>query len=135
MKTLLLIGALVTATIYHADPAQCNADYLTTASLKKINSDNPAIHRWIAVSRDLEKLGFTMGKQVRICGAGNLDGVWTIEDRMNKRWTKRIDFLVNKSRKYGKWKNVSIELLHNPAKQKAKELFKIPIKRYTTLCI
>lgn len=76
-----------------------------------------------------------MGQQVRVCGAGELDGIWTIEDRMNKRWTKRIDFLVNKSRKYGKWKNVSMELLHNPAKMKAQELFEIPKKRYTTLCI
>jgi 3D (Asp-Asp-Asp) domain-containing protein len=135
MKTLLLISVLVTATIYHAVPEQTNEDYLTTASLKKINPDNPAIHRWIAVSRDLEKLGFTMGKQVRICGTGNLDGVWTIEDRMNKRWTKRIDFLVNTTRKYGKWGNVSIELLHNPTKMKAQELFKIPKKRCTIPCI
>ena len=28
---------IVTATIYHATPEQCNADYLTTASGKKIN--------------------------------------------------------------------------------------------------
>ena len=30
----LLISILVTATIYHADPAQTDADYLTTASNK-----------------------------------------------------------------------------------------------------
>lgn len=106
-----IYAVLVTATIYHADPAQCNEDYLTTASLKKINPDNPRGHNWIAVSRDLEKLGFTMGKKVLISGAGDLNGVWTIEDRMNKRWTKRIDFLVNKKRKYGKWENVSMQLL------------------------
>lgn len=110
-KLLLLYTVLVTGTIYHADPAQCNADYLTTASMKKINPDNPAGHRWIAVSRDLEKLGFTMGTRVRISGAGDLDGIWTIEDRMNKRWTKRIDFLVNKTRKYGKWNNIKLEII------------------------
>ena len=32
---------LVTATVYNADPRQCNADYLTTASGKKINESNP----------------------------------------------------------------------------------------------
>ena len=32
---------IVVATIYHADPAQCNADYLTTASMKTINESNP----------------------------------------------------------------------------------------------
>lgn len=102
---------LVTATIYHADPAQCNADYLTTASLKKINEKDPEKHRWIAVSRDLEPLGFTFGTKVYVSGTGDLDGVWTVEDRMNKRWKKRIDFLVNKKRKGGKWNNVKITKL------------------------
>jgi len=121
MKTLLLLllvvifcsnkkvdVASVTATIYHADPRQCNADYLTTASLKKINPEAPEKHRWIAVSRDLEPLGFTMGTKVYIEGTDGLNGEWTIEDRMNKRWTKRIDFLVNKKRKTGKWNNVKM---------------------------
>lgn len=109
MKTLVLMVTVV-ATIYHAVPEQCNSDYLTTASLKKINPANPAIHRWIAVSRDLEKLGFTFGKKVCVSGAGEMDGIWTIEDRMNKRWTKRIDFLVNTSKRGGKWNNVIIKL-------------------------
>lgn len=111
MKTFL-ITVLVTATIYHADPKQCNADYLTTASMQKINPNNPAGHRWIAVSRDLEKLGFVFGVKVKVEGAGDLDGIWTIQDRMNKRYTKRIDFLVNKSMKYGKWENVEISIIN-----------------------
>jgi 3D (Asp-Asp-Asp) domain-containing protein len=120
IKNILLLlllsscnGAIhtVTATIYHAVPEQTNADYLTTASLKNIDSSNPARHRWIAVSRDLEALGYTMGTNVLIFGADDLDGVWTIEDRMNKRWKHRIDFLVNKDRKYGKWDNVKITKL------------------------
>ncbi len=52
-----------------------------------------------------------MGTRVCIEGAGDLSGEWTIEDRMNKRWTNRIDFLVNTTRKYGKWENVSIRIL------------------------
>ena len=105
-----LISILVTATIYHADPAQCNADYLTTASLKSINEANPQGHRWIAVSRDLEQHGFVFGSKVCVEGAGQLSGVWTVEDRMNKRWKNRIDFLVNKDVKGGKWNNVKIKL-------------------------
>ena len=101
---------IVVATIYHADPAQCNADYLTTASMKTINENNPQGHRWIAVSRDLEKHGFKFGAKVRVSGAGKLDGIWTVEDRMNKRYTKRIDFLVNKEMTGGKWNNVKIIL-------------------------
>ena len=108
----LLISILVTATIYHADPAQTDADYLTTASNKTINEADPQGHRWIAVSRDLEQHGFVFGTKVLVEGAGQLDGIWTVEDRMNKRWTKRIDFLVNKDVKGGKWYNVKIKLIN-----------------------
>ena len=108
MKTLLLLYTLVTATVYNADPAQCNEDYLTTASMKTINEEAPGLHKWSAVSRDLEELGFVFGTRVLVIGAGKLDGVWTIEDRMNKRFIKSIDFLVNKKRKTGKWKNVKL---------------------------
>lgn len=107
----LLTIVFVTATIYHADPSQCNEDYLTTASLKQINEDNPLEHRWIAVSRDLEAKGFVFGAKVCVEGAGRFNGVWTVEDRMNKRWTNRIDFLVNKSIKGGKWENVKLKLI------------------------
>ncbi len=109
--SLVLYTVFVTGTVYHADPKQCNADYLTTASMKKIDPKDPSKHRYLAVSRDLERLGFTMGTKVRVTGAGDLDGIWYIEDRMNRRWTKRIDFLVNKTRKYGKWNNIKIEKL------------------------
>jgi 3D (Asp-Asp-Asp) domain-containing protein len=99
----------VTATIYHANPEQTNEDYLTTASMKTIEDpDNP--ERWIAVSRDLESMGFTMGSEVIVTGAGDMDGVWTIEDRMNKRWRNRIDFLVPKKIKAGKWEKVTLKL-------------------------
>ena len=41
-----------------------------------------------------------------------LDGVWTVQDRMNKRWEKRIDFLVNKDITTGKWYNVELTKLN-----------------------
>jgi len=124
MKAIILISiillwgkeqedVLVTATIYHATPEQCNEDYLTTASGKKINEFNPQEHRWIAVSRDLEQLGFTFGQKVLVENAEEMNGVWTVQDRMNKRWVQRIDFLVSKTKKGGKWNNVIINLIQN----------------------
>lgn len=108
MKEFIIAVACVTATIYHADPLQTNHDYLTTASLKTIE-DPYRPERWLAVSRDLEADGFTLGSKVLVSGAGEMDGVWTVEDRMNRRWTSRIDFLVSKKITGGKWNQVTIK--------------------------
>ena len=76
-----------------------------------INPQCPQCHRWIAVSRDLEELGFVFGAKVKITGTGIYDGIWTVQDRMNPRWTNRIDFLVNDYVKGGKWDNIKMELV------------------------
>ena len=110
-KAVAPTSTIVTATIYHAVPEQTNSDPSHTASMKKIDLSNPAKHRIIAVSRDLEKLGFALGSTVTISNAGKMNGIWYIEDRMNKRWVKRIDFLVNTSTKGGKWHNVKVTLV------------------------
>ena len=103
---------LVTATLYHAVPEQTNNDNLHTASMFEINPECPGSHRILAVSRDLEELGFTLGSVVRISQACEMNGIWYIEDRMNKRWRNKIDFLVNDKIKYGKWYNVKIEKIN-----------------------
>ena len=72
--------------------------------------NNPESDRIIAVSRDLETKGFKMNSVVVISNAGDMNGLWVIRDRMNKRWTNRIDFLVDKTMKGGKWNNVKIKL-------------------------
>ena len=105
-----LLTILVTATIYHAVPEQTDTTPFVTASNSRINPENPQGHRWIAVSRDLEKLGFTFGVKVCVEGTDNLDGIWTVQDRMNKRFKNRIDFLVNKELKGGKWDNIKISI-------------------------
>ncbi len=105
-----LLTILVTATIYHAVPEQTDNTPFITASNSIINADNPQGHRWIAVSRDLEKLGYTFGVKVCVDGAGDLDGIWTVQDRMNKRFKNRIDFLVNKELKGGKWNKVKLSI-------------------------
>jgi len=104
----------VTATIYHATPSQTDSTPDRTATNFKINMNNPEIHRIIAVSRDLEAKGFKMNTVVVISNAGDMNGLWVIRDRMNKRWTNRIDFLVDETLTGGKWTNVKIKLYeHN----------------------
>jgi hypothetical protein len=44
-------------------------------------------------------------------GAGEMDGVWQIQDVMNPRYKNYIDFLVENDRKLGKWHNVKITLI------------------------
>lgn len=103
---------LVTATVYHAVEAQCNADYLTTASGKKIKSTNEAYsHKYIAVSRDLREL-FPYGCKVEVIGTGIYDGIYTVADTMNKRYTNYIDILINPDMPIGKWENVVIKKLN-----------------------
>ena len=102
---------MVTATIYHATPEQTDSTPFITASGAHIMECCPGEHRWIAVSRDLEDLGFVFGARVKITGTGYLDGIWTVQDRMNGRWSKRIDFLVNEDITGGKWEYIKIELL------------------------
>lgn len=98
----------VTATIYHAVPGQTDDTPDRTATNFKIDLENPEKHRIIAVSRDLEKIGFKMNTVVAVSNAGKMDGIYIIRDRMNRRWKRRIDFLVNRKMKGGKWNNVKI---------------------------
>ena len=109
LNTLKIL--LVTATIYHATPEQTDSTPHITASNKIIDLGNPLKHRWIAVSRDLEELGFVFGARVRITGTDGFDGIWVVQDRMHSRWTNRIDLLVDESIKYGKWDPVKLELI------------------------
>ncbi len=100
----------VTATVYQATPAQCNKDYLTTAFGYKIDPSNPLGHRYIAISRDLE-LHFNGGDSVLIEGTKVYDGKWIIADRMNKRWSNKIDLLVNHDSYIDKFEDVQITKL------------------------
>jgi len=97
----------VTATIYHAVEEQTDSTPNITASGYEINMDNPLSDRIIAVSWDLEnEYKFKMGDKVHVEGAGVLDGIWFVRDRMNPRFRKRIDFLVSQDIKGGKWEKV-----------------------------
>lgn len=80
----------VTATAYTSSPGQTD--------------DTPNIAAWgdvlepgmkaIAVSRDLLELGLKHGDKVRIEG---LDGEFTVLDKMNKRWERKIDIYMGEN--------------------------------------
>ncbi|MFW6019307.1 MAG: 3D domain-containing protein [Bacteroidales bacterium] len=66
---------------------------------------NPSVAAWgdtlkpgmkaIAVSRDLLDSGLTYKQQVKISG---LEGKYTVLDKMNYRWKKRIDIYMGNNR-------------------------------------
>jgi 3D (Asp-Asp-Asp) domain-containing protein len=100
---------VVTATVYHAVEGQCDESPLVTASGAKISSTDTAYdHRYLAVSRDLLDM-FPYGTMVEVSGCGELDGVYTVADTMNKRYKGYIDLLINPDMKGGKWTGVRIK--------------------------
>lgn len=99
---------LVTATIYK--PTHPMTDI--TASGRKIDTLHASSHRWIAVSRDLQQKGFDFGTQVLISGTGSHDGIWEVQDVMNRRWQQRIDFLSDLDAPDNYWENVMITKLN-----------------------
>lgn len=104
-------GVKVTATMYNPVEGQCDQDPLITAGMYKIDPSRASHHRWIAVSRDLLKRWggrFEYGDKVKIRGAGHKDGIYTIVDTMNKRFTNRIDFLETKGTKWYRYDNVQL---------------------------
>ncbi|PJA33067.1 MAG: hypothetical protein CO187_02595 [Zetaproteobacteria bacterium CG_4_9_14_3_um_filter_53_7] len=95
----------VTATAYNSVKAQTHG--------------NPSIGAWgdrltpgmkaIAVSHDLIKMGLKHNQRVKIKG---LPGYYRVKDKMNKRWSKKIDIYmgndVKAARKWGKRKVIIV---------------------------
>ena len=66
-------------------------------------------HKIIAVSRDLL---VEYPKGTKVCVAGTTyDGVYVVMDKMNKRYTDRIDLLINEEMQIGSWPNATITKL------------------------
>jgi 3D (Asp-Asp-Asp) domain-containing protein len=66
-----------------------------------------------AISRDLERIGFTFGKTIYVEGLGSFE----IQDRMHRRWRNRIDILVmskREARQLGKIENVNVIFSKTP---------------------
>lgn len=102
------------ATVYNAIPAQCNGDFGHTASMFRLDLYNVLSQRVIAMERTfMKELGVKYGDVVYITGTGKWDGVWQIQDTMNKRFAgkHKIDILVPENIKYGQWENVNLYVL------------------------
>ena len=102
------------ATVYNAIPAQCNGDFGHTASMFRLNLNNVLSQRVIAMERTfMKKLGLKYGDVVYIEGTNGYDGVWQIQDTMNKRFAgqHKIDILVPNNIRYGAWENVNLYVL------------------------
>lgn len=103
-----------TATVYNARPSQCNNDFGHTASMFRLDLYNVLSQRIIAMERTfMAKLGLQYGDVVYIKGTGKYDGVWQIQDTMNKRFAgkHKIDILVPDNIRYGQWDNVELYVL------------------------
>lgn len=105
-----------TATVYHAVPEQCNDDVRHTASMRTIDPAKAGSYRILAMERTMmAQYGVSYGDTVRIEGTGSMDGLWRVDDTMNRRFAgqHRIDFLVDPSVKAGKWDNVTVYRKHH----------------------
>lgn len=109
-----LVDSKTIATVYNAVPAQCNGDFGHTASMFRLNLNDVLSQRIIAMERTyMQKLGLKYGDVVYIEGTNGYDGVWQIQDTMNKRFAgqHKIDILVPNNIKYGSWDNVNLYVL------------------------
>ena len=74
----------VIATVYNAEPRQCNIDISHTASMFRLNLFDVLSHKIIAMERTMmAEYGLKYGDVVKIEGTGKWDGVWQIQDTMN----------------------------------------------------
>lgn len=97
----------VTATTYRLTAKENGPYGNKMASGYKVSYKAPEEDRVIAISRDLVK-HFPFHSYVTIENAGALNGVWKVEDVMNKRFKNRIDFLIGYKAKTTKLHNVII---------------------------
>ena len=107
MKSLSLVLILL-ALSFSASAKNYTLEVTATAftSTRAETDSTPNITAWgdrlkpgmkcIAVSRDLIKLGLKHNTKVKIKG---LKGEYVVLDKMNKRWTKKIDIYMGKDRK------------------------------------
>lgn len=106
-----LISDRTTATVYNAVPSQCNEDCLHTASMYTIVPENIDKERILAMERTMmAEFDIHYGDTVLVSGTGRYDGLWQVQDTMNKRFAgqHKIDFLVPRHIRHGKWEAVKI---------------------------
>ena len=99
----------VHATVYNAVPAQTNSDPGHTAFMFELDLEDPYKHKIIAVSRDL-LVEYPKGTKVVVKGT-TYHGVCVVMDKMNKRYTDRIDLLIIEEMQIGTWPDATITKL------------------------
>lgn len=112
-----LIADDVETTVYNASKQQCNSEPSKTASGFIINMRSPESHRLIAMERTMmAKFGLHYGDLVLVKGTNGRDGVYQIQDTMNKRFKglHKIDILINSDSQRGKWEGIEVYKLQNP---------------------
>jgi hypothetical protein len=108
LSILLNTQDTVTATTYRLTARENGPYGNVLASGFQANKKDPGSDRIIAVSRDLLK-HFPFHTYVTIKGTGKLDGIWRVEDVMNRRFKKRIDFLISRKIKPDKFYKIIIK--------------------------
>lgn len=130
MPLWVVVADDVTATVYNAVPSQCDGDPLHTASMYRIGDPDDVLrHRIVAMERTMmDELGIAYGDIVLVEGAGPLDGVWQVQDTMNRRFRgqHRIDFLVPRAIRHGRWDDVRLSV---PANRGTARRFAIQINQ------
>lgn len=91
----------VTATAYNSVPSQTQGNPFITAWGDTLTPETKSI----AVSRNLISLGLKHDTPIKIEG---FDSIYFVKDKMNKRWTNRIDIYmgtnVKKAKNWGRKK-------------------------------
>ena len=83
-------------TYYNATESQCDGTPFVTASNKVIDTALLNSHqlRWVAISRDLKKY-YNFGDTIYVESENEcLNGKWVVQDLMNRRYYRYVDFLV-----------------------------------------
>lgn len=107
----------VRATFYNPTVGQTDGSPNRTATGFEIDMSNPFKHRIIAISPDLERMGYEMGDSVNICicnkdKALHYNGNYIIQDRMPSQHVRKIDFLVSSNMYMTYLKEVEIQKLN-----------------------
>jgi 3D (Asp-Asp-Asp) domain-containing protein len=103
----------VTVTRYNPVPEQCDSDPLKTADNSKINLRKLKQEklRWVAVSQDLLSK-YNYGDKIKLESKEDpsINGIYTVHDCMNKRFTNRVDILTHPQNDMGRglWNEVKL---------------------------
>lgn len=93
----------VTVTAYSPIVEECDDTPFITAFNKRVKEGT------IAISRDLEKMGWRVGDKISL---GDL-GVFVVWDRMHPRWSNRVDIFFHDSttaKKFGRQDVMAVKL-------------------------